>query len=245
MLRSIEPVQKQIILLKLIDLLENAPEFSGQGIISGESPQRQWLSRAGALLKKIDPVGYGTKFDTGMNALGSSRLWGINHIKGQVMDAIEALRLDLELEGRVDIGNVYAAGEVYRLFSDLKDIIGAASEEILLVDPYFNGAAFDDYLSTIGPGKTIKILTERYAKDVQTYAVKHAQQYGTNLEIRRSKELHDRLVIVDNSDCWVVGGSIKDAAAKSPTYLLPLQTELAKAKRSIYSGVWDRAKLLE
>ena len=78
---------------------------------------------------------------------------------------------------------------------------------------------------------------------MQTYAEKHFQQYGTNIEIRKSKELHDTLVIVDNSDYWVVGGSIKDAAAKSPTYLLPLQPQLAQAKRDIYSGVWDRAKL--
>ena len=67
----------------------------------------------------------------------------INEIKGQITDAIEALKLDLELEGRGEIGNVYAAGEVYELFPDLKKIIGGASEEILLVDPYFNGEAFE------------------------------------------------------------------------------------------------------
>ena len=84
-----------------------------------------------------------------MTAFGTAaKVWAINQIKGQVMDAIEALKLDLELEGRGDIGNVYAAGEVYKLFSDLKEIIGAATKEILLVDPYFNGEAFDDYLST-------------------------------------------------------------------------------------------------
>ena len=180
-----------------------------------------------------------------MNALESSRVWAINRIKGQMMDAIEILRLDLELEGRSDIGNVYDAGEVYKLFSDLKKIIGAASEEILLVDPYFNGEAFDDYLSTIGLGKKIKILAERYADDVRAYAGKHVQQYGTNIEIRRSKELHDRLVMVDNLDCWIVGASIKDAAAKSSTYLMPLRPDLAQRKRAIYSGVWDRAEPLE
>ena len=177
-----------------------------------------------------------------MSFLGRNPTWAINEIKGQIADAIETLKLDLELEGRSDIGNVYDPGEVYKFFKDLKDVIESASEEILPVDPYFNGKAFDDHLSTIGPGKPIKILAEQYADDVRAYAAKHVQQHGTNIKIRRSKELHDRLVIVDNSDCWVVGGSIKDAAAKSPTYLLPIQPQIAQAKRDIYSGVWDGAE---
>ena len=224
----IEPIQKQVILLKLVHLLENAPDFDATVAIDGVSPQRQWLSRASALLNRLAPLGSDVKLERAMNRLGNSPKWAINNIKGQISDAIEALRLDLELEGRGEIGSVYAAGEIYKLFSELKKIIRESSEEILLVDPYFNGEAFDDYLSSIGPGNSIKILAERYVDDVRTYAEKYFQQYGTNIEIRKSKELHDRLVIVDNSDCWVIGGSIKDAAAKSPTYLLPLSPDLAK-----------------
>ena len=248
MLKSLEPVQRQVILLKLVDLLENIPDFPRTGTVAGESPARQWLARAGALIKRLDAPGQRAKLDTAMGVLGTHSVWAVDQIKGQVQDAIEGLRLDLELEGRGDFGNVYAAGEVYRLFSDLKDIVARplirTCEEILLVDPYFNGEAFRDYLSTLASGKTIRILAERYAKDVRAYAARHATQYGTAIEIRRSRELHDRLVIVDNSDCWVVGASVKDAAAKSATYLLPLPPELAEAKRDIYSAVWDRAEVL-
>ena len=52
MLQLIDPVQKQIILLKLVDLLDKTPDFPGTGTIAGESPQRQWVSRAGALPQK-------------------------------------------------------------------------------------------------------------------------------------------------------------------------------------------------
>lgn len=242
MLRSIEPVQRQVILLKLVDLMENIPDFPRTGRVAGESPARQWLARASALINKLGVAGQSAKVQTAMGALGTHSVWAVDQIKGLVQDAIEALKLDLELEGRADIGNVYAAGEVYRLFSDLKDIVAATCEEILLVDPYFDGKAFRDYLSTLGSGKTIKILAERYAEDVRAYAARHAAQYGSKIETRRSRELHDRLVIVDNADCWVVGASIKDAAARAATYLLPLQPKLAEAKRDIYSAVWDRAE---
>ena len=244
MLQVTEPVQKQTILVKLVDLMDNSPRFDGDGPIDAESPQRQWLSRVGALLKKLDPVFGAVTFETSMRTLNRYRSIGINQIKGQVSDAIEVLRLDLELVGRADIGNVYQAGEVYDLFSDLKAIIQTTTQELMLVDPYFNGEAFADYLSAIGPEKTIKIFADRYVEDVRTHAAKHARQHKTNIEIRRSDALHDRLVFVDNSDCWVVGGSIKDAAAKSPTYLVPLQPVFARAKLGIYSTMWDDAEVV-
>ena len=245
MLPSIEPIQKQDILQKLIDLLENTPEFDATGGVDGASPERRWLSRVGALLKRFDAIHLGTKFEARLSLLGSQSTWAINQIVGQIGDAIEELRLDLTLDGRSNIGSVYDSGEVYTLYSDLKKIIGAASEEILVVDPYFNREAFDDYLSTTTSRKTIKILSDKHAKEVNTHAAKHIRQYGTNIEVRRSRELHDRLVFVDDSECWIVGASIKDAAAKSPTYLLPLVPELARAKRKIYFSVWNRAMVLE
>ena len=149
---ALEPVQKQIVLLKLVDLIENVPDFSGVGQFPVQSPQRRWLALAGALLKRVDKIGKGVKFDTSMRMLDHYKANTLGHIFDQVNETIEELKLDLELEGRSDIGSVYGVGEVYKLFSDLKDIIGSASQEILLVDPYFNGEAFNDYLSTIGPG---------------------------------------------------------------------------------------------
>jgi len=246
MLQSIEPIQKQDILQKLIGLLESIPDFDHTKPIDGTSPERQWLSRAGALLKRLDAIGHGTKFEARMQMLGNLSAWAINQITGQISDAIEELRLDLTLSGQNNIGNVYDVGEVYTLYTDLKKIIGAASMEILVVDPYFSGEAFDDYLSTITSRKTVKVLMAKAkdAKEVMTRARKHVRQYGTNIEVRKNRKLHDRLVMVDDSDCWIVGASIKDAAARSPTYLLPLPPDLALKKRSIYSGMWDRGVVL-
>src|SRR5690606_28198088 len=77
-------------------------------------------------------------------------------------------------------------------------------------------------------------LGMKYTSDVATYAQKHTQQFGTMIEVRKSKELHDRLIVVDDSDCWVTGGSVKQAGEKA-TYLLPLPPGVAEATRSIYS----------
>jgi len=110
----------------------------------------------------------------------------------------------------------------------------------MVVDPYFNGEAFDAYLSTAQPGLVIRILADRYSNDIRGYVERHKAQFQTHIELRRSRELHDRLVFVDQDTCWIMGGSIKDAGKKA-TYLIPAATQIAKAKNSIYAEIWARA----
>ena len=234
-----DSTQKQIILLKLVDLYENKPDF-GNGPIKAMSKERLWLSSVGALFKAIG-FQHESKHSSNMGFLGRYRVWAIDNILGQIGDAIEELKIELELDGRSEIGSAYEPGDVYRFYADLKAIISLAQAEIIIIDPYFNGDAFDNYLSTVPNQISIKILANRYSEDIRNYMSKHIQQFQSKIEVRQSKELHDRLLIIDNTDCWVVGQSIKDAARKS-TYLIPLASSSADAKKSIYAGIWERAK---
>ncbi|MBC8386235.1 MAG: hypothetical protein H8E09_00165 [Gammaproteobacteria bacterium] len=237
------PVEKQIVLLKLTEALEQAPEFGDKAIMDPATPQRQWLSRVGALLSRLGldkQVQYKATFGTLIQYWGPA----IVQIKGQVLDAIEELKLELELDGRSEIGNAYEPGDVYKFFADLKSLISGAENELLIIDPYFNGEAFDVYLSEVGSSLNIRILADRYSKDVKGYVDKHMAQYQSSIEIRRSKELHDRIVFIDNAASWIIGGSIKDAGKKA-TYLIPLATPITEAKHAIYNEIWDRANEVE
>jgi hypothetical protein len=241
-----DPIEKHVLLLKLVDLFDHVPDFSGQGLMEARSPQRWWLSSVGALLDRYDSISFGAKFETTltmMTAFPADRAKYINEIQGQVADAIARIKLQLELDGRAEIGTAYEPGDIYRYFADLKKIIGTATRDVMIIDPYFDGAAFDAYLSEIPKGVSIRILTDRYAKDVFVYAKKHAAQFGTATDIKRSDDLHDRLVIVDQDACWISGSSIKDAGKKA-TYLIPVVPEIAEAKRKIYAGIWAAAKLV-
>lgn len=86
----------------------------------------------------------------------------------------------------------------------------------------------------------MRILSERYTDDLKSYTEKYSAQFGTSIKLRKSKEIHGRLVIIDQSDCWIVGNSIKDAAKKS-TYLIPLSPKIATSKIGIYEEIWTRA----
>lgn len=237
------PIEKHILLLKLTEALESAPDFGDKAVMDTSSPQRQWLSKVGALLSRLG-VDKKVKFQSSFTTLVQYWQYTIVQIQGQVLDAIEEIKLELELEDRADIGSAYAAGDVYRFFADLKEVVNSAESEVMIVDPYFNGEAFDAYLSSANPELDIKILADRYSKDISTYAEKHKAQYGTGIELRRSKELHDRIIFIDKDVAWIMGGSIKDAGKKT-TYLIPLQTPIALAKKEIYQQIWSKSKEVE
>ncbi len=237
------PIEKHILLLKLTEALENAPQFGEKAVFDPATPQRQWLSKVGALLSRLG-IEKKVKFQSSFNTLAQYWKYAIVQIQGHVLDAIEEIKLELELDDRSDIGSAYAPGDVYRFFADLKEVVNSAESGVMIVDPYFNGEAFDAYLSTAKPELNIQILADRYSKDISAYADKHKAQFGTNIQLRSSKELHDRIIFIDDEVAWIMGGSIKDAGKKA-TYLIPLQTQLSIAKKEIYTEIWERAKIVE
>ena len=166
------PVEKHILLLKLTEALQNAPDFGLTPVLDVDTPQRQWLSAVGALLSRLG-VGKKIEFQSAFSTLVSFWVPAITQIKGLALDAIEELKLELELDGRSDIGTAYAPGDVYKFFADLKAVINQAASELMVVDPYFNGEAFDAYLSTAKPSLVIRILADRYSKDINEYVEKH------------------------------------------------------------------------
>ena len=99
-------------LLKLTDLFENPPDLTFPTYKAG-TPERKWLSAAGALLKRLDSIRFGIKFDTNVTMLGQHPDWAFDQILVLVGDVIEQIRLELELEGRDQIGNAYAPGNYY------------------------------------------------------------------------------------------------------------------------------------
>ena len=52
------------------------------------------------------------------------------------------------------------------------------------------------------------------------------------------------MIFLDGLSAWVLGQSIKDAAASKPTYLLPLAADISALKLSHYEAVWKAANPL-
>ena len=226
-------MEKQIILGKLTNLMEQASELPTRS--------RHWIAEARALIDQYDPSHVRITIAAKLHFLNSDPEGTINSIEGYVTDTIEKIKLELELEGRTEIGTAYRAGEVYRYFADLKQVIEKTTRDILVVDPYLDGKTFDAYFRDCPINLMIRILTRHYVDDIKPYIAKHEEQYGTRITMKESGELHDRLILIDRADCWISGGSIKDAATSKPAFLIPLMPPILEDKIRIYNEIWDRA----
>lgn len=233
------PAERQILLMKLLHEFENAPDFGDKYVSDASSPPQQWIARVGALLAR---AGLEHKIAFQRSKGTSVQFWQFARepMRQILLAAAEEIKLELELDGHEEIGQVYDAQNQYDFLHDLAGIILGAQDKIFIVDPYFDGGAFDTYLSGIGDSCDIRILCGKYSADVAGRVAAFKAQFGVEPELRKTKDIHDRLVILDGTDCWIVGGSIKDAG-KKPTYLVPLQPGIAPTKIGIYETLWQNS----
>ena len=231
-------VEKHILLVRLVDLVENLPDFT-----DGFNPhQRRWLARVGAVFSQLKDPMWRVRFNSKVDPIsGQSRINQANEIVGYAYDVIEILKLELELDGRSEIGSVYEPGKTYQYFADVKQIIAGANSEIFLIDPYFNGEVFDSYFREVGSDLRLRLLIDRYASDLKDYIKRHLDTFGSEIEVRRNRnDLHDRMLFIDAEIGWFTGGSFKDSGSKA-SYLIPFDARLTQEKYTIYQAIWARS----
>ncbi len=238
-----ESIRTYIILTKLNHQYEERPEFANRDqLLDSGSPQRQWISEVKALLKKDREISC-EEFNFRNHCERAERCPNdfdeIKMTHGIILDAINKLKLHLELNGEHEIGKVYDANKQYDFFRDLKEIINSAKNRIFIIDPYFNEKSFNTYLSEVSSNVKINVLSSKL-DNLQDHIAKHQEQHQSNITLKKTRNIHDRIIFIDNDTCWIVGGSIKDAG-KKPTYLIPLYNELVGIKSSIYEEIWDKA----
>jgi hypothetical protein len=101
-------------------------------------------------------------------------------------------------------------------YVEIRGILKGAHRSITIVDPYIDQSILSLLSACSVPRMSIQILTSKHPPDLSLEAKKWlSQNAGRALEIRTSREFHDRFIILDDSVCWHVGASIKDAGTKA------------------------------
>jgi len=136
---------------------------------------------------------------------------------------------------------VYGPGDAMDVYRDLSEIVSTATKEVFVADPYADQEIFDLYLSKINQGVKIRLLTKPPTGVLKTLVAKFLAKPGTLIEARSSTAIHDRVIFIDCIECWVIGQSIKDAAMKKPTYLLPVAA--VSDMQRLYEDAWNTATL--
>ena len=126
------------------------------------------------------------------------------------------------LEAKVDffvqtqtppLQGVFYEGQLWDACSLVEKLIGRAKEEIVLIDSWVEPSTLD-MLSKKRKGVKVEVVTsprgnKLAASDIEKFNV----QYGT-LEVKTSTAFHDRFLILDGKELYLIGASLKDLGRK-------------------------------
>lgn len=106
----------------------------------------------------------------------------------------------------------FPKGSPWDAFVVLRDLFAEAQTELIIVDSYCDGTVFQMLKNTSQTSFRIKILCSQYASSVAAEARTFISQYPTVIvEVRKTRDFHDRFVVIDEKSCVHIGASIKDA----------------------------------
>jgi hypothetical protein len=139
-----------------------------------------------------------------------------------VWNAFKPLMESLEGGQPIQGQAFFPKGATHDAYKHIKAILEEAEQSIFIIDGYMDGTMYT-VLSTLNGSLQIRILTSKVPNDFSLEGKKFKLQHTSfTLEVRTTKDFHDRFIVIDGKDCYLLGASIKDAGNKSFT-IVPLK----------------------
>lgn len=173
---------------------------------------------------------------------GSTREFNAQKIPVIVCEALARAEIKAPASAR---GVFVAAGDTLDALKAVARAMSEAKTDVLMVDPYADHSITDfailapenvpvRLLAKTGQDKFLKPVVRRWPQQMETLR-------PFTVRLAPAKDLHDRLVLVDNKTVWMIGQSFNRLAARSPTALVKLPTEIAAEKIVAYEDMWSLA----
>ncbi|AFL68299.1 RhuM family protein [Sulfurospirillum barnesii] len=106
---------------------------------------------------------------------------------------------------------IFYDGQIYDAYAFINDLLKSAKSEVVLIDNYIDDTVFT--LFSKYPNLKIKIYTQTITKQLRLDYQKYQSQYQ-NIELKEFKKAHDRFLIVDSTQMYHIGASLKDLGKK-------------------------------
>ena len=107
---------------------------------------------------------------------------------------------------------VFYDGQIFDAYKFATDLIRSARQSILLVDNYVDESVLL-MLSKRNTGVKADIYTQAVTRQLQLDLQKHNSQYPP-IGVHTYRKCHDRFLIIDGTDIWHIGSSLKDLGKK-------------------------------
>lgn len=175
-------------------------------------------------LDMILSVGYRVKTSRGIEF----RQWANRVLKEYLLKGYSVNRRLTELEHTVaehskkidffvrtslpPVEGIFYDGQLFDAYKFATDLIRTAKKSILLIDNYVNESVLL-MLSKRNNGVKADIYTQTISSQLQLDLNRHNSQYPP-IKIHAYKKSHDRFLIIDGTDMYHIGASLKDLGKK-------------------------------
>jgi hypothetical protein len=239
MIRNKTPPPEQLLAL-LEAAIREAPPFVYQEELT-DSDMR-WLGRADALLEASGGVPALVSFRTARHSLG-----GYNHSREKLLIPLHDAysRMELFVPAALQ-GAFIPGGDTWNGYAAIVKIMQLECDDLLVVDPYLNSVIYTDLAPHTVAKKGVRCITSRRTENHAALFASSKKWLSDPISANRpvevryapSSTLHDRLIIVDEKQVWLVSQSLKDIAKRSPASVSRADGELAEMKVRHYNDLW-------
>jgi hypothetical protein len=227
--------------------IENAPAFEPQKPLTDE--EVRWLGRADALLDASGLVSAIVSFRAARQRIGIHNIFSRTDLLLPLHDAFS--RMELQVPASMK-GSFIAGGDTRNGYSAIVRIMQTDCDDLFIIDPYISSALFTDLAPVVKARAGLRCLTAKRADNhpsLLAVAKKWAGDSistGISVEVRYTNpaNLHDRLIIVDGQEVWLLSQSMKDIAKRSPASISRAEPELGQMKAQHYEALWGQSDRL-
>ena len=110
------------------------------------------------------------------------------------------------------VEGIFYNGQIFDAYKFATDLVKSARRSIVLIDNYVDETVLL-MLSKRSIGVSATIYTQRITQQLQLDLDRHNSQYPP-IDIRTYRDSHDRFLIVDETDVYHIGASLKDLGKK-------------------------------
>lgn len=144
--------------------------------------------------------------------------YAINNRINRIEDDVQAISAKVnQIEFQINTHliptqGVFFDGQVFDAYEITSRIIRLAQKNIVLIDNYIDENTLT-HIAKKGKGVKAHLFTKNISKQLQLDVQKANEQYG-NFELKPFDKSHDRFLIIDNTEVYHLGASLKDLGKK-------------------------------
>lgn len=206
----------------------------------------KWLGQLHAVVSEMKRTGDEIRLDVASDRLvrtqGSD---GEGAIRAVLYRALAAAELTAPASEQ---GAFIAAGNELDAYAAISKVLGSAKQDLLVVDPYMDGKALTDFMTSAAEGVMLRVLADEatvkptLAPAVERWTAQFGATRPLQLRLAPARSLHDRLIVVDEREAWSLTQSFKDFANRAHGAVIRTDSETATLKIAAYMYCWNDAR---